>query len=363
MKNFHSLSAAVLLFGSVLFSTASAFNSLYAFGDGVCTTTNNDNGGALYHGKRFSNGRVWIEVLAQRQGLPYDASKNWSYFGQDSASLRNNINHFTAPADATNYLFIVWASDADFVYDVQNYYPNPNLATWNTAISASLTNHYQAILQLYAKGVRTLIMPNAVDLTKVPQYAGIVSTADKSFVRGRIIYFNTNFSATVNLAKAACPGLQIHVPDIFALLDDVEANAAKFGLINAVDGNGVVSDVLDTAALAPWALNGPGTNYIFWDSQNPTAKMHAVIADVVQQLVAPVQFKQLIALPGSNQLDVVNMPVGLNGAVLYATNLAPAVWRTNSSFSSLTVTQSLFVSPTNDPRFYRLKFPYQWSWP
>ncbi len=41
------------------------------------------------------------------------------------------------------------------------------MAAWNNAINSSLANHSQAISTLYAKGARTLIMPNAVDITKV----------------------------------------------------------------------------------------------------------------------------------------------------------------------------------------------------
>ena len=37
-------------------------------------------------------------------------------------------------------------------------------------MNLSLTNHFVAITNLYAKGARTLVMPNAVDITEVPDY-------------------------------------------------------------------------------------------------------------------------------------------------------------------------------------------------
>ena len=351
----------ILLLGSVVFTTASAFDAFYAFGDGVCTTTSNNPAvPSLYYGHRESNGRVWIEVLAQRQGLPYDPTKNQSYFGNFSTMLLANLNHFTAPANASNALFAVWVCDADFVSDIQNIYPSVNVTNWNSAVQASLTNHFAVITNLYAKGVRTLILPNAVDITEVPYYNQIVSASDRGFVRGRVIYFNTNFLTTINQAKKLCPGLTVVVPDIFNLLDNVLTNAASYGLTNAL----YLGQPIDAVeALANVATNGPGTNYVFWDYQDPTAKFHAVIADYIQQLVSPVQVGQLIPLAGSNGVAIANVPVGLNGVVESLTNLAATNWAGVKSFSSTNVTQSVFVPAASAGQFYRLRFPYAWSWP
>ena len=73
---------------------------------------------------------------------------------------------------------MVWVNDADFVYDMDYLYPSvhADLATWNNYINQSLINQSNAITTLYAKGVRTLIMPNAVDITEVPGYSGASDT-------------------------------------------------------------------------------------------------------------------------------------------------------------------------------------------
>jgi hypothetical protein len=401
MKKFYPLIWVILLMGSGIFSTASAFNSLYVFGDGVCTTTNNAYTGSSYYGKRYSNGRVWIEVLAQRQGLNYDANKNWSYFGQDSGNLVTNVNHFRAPADAANDLFVVWANDADFVgyLNLQSLgppYTAAGLPQWTNIINVSLTNHFMAITNLYAKGVRTLIMPNAVDIMKIPEY-GNEAASDRTFVRQRVISYNIGFSNTLSQAKALCPGLRIYVPDIFGLLDNVLTNASYYGLTNALNnlGQGNVSVAAINAPFITAATNGPGTNFIFWDQFDPTAEMHEVLADFVQQFISPVQFSGLAQVNGSNQLNVLNMPVGLNGFLDGCTNLGPANWTVVTNFNSLAVTQSIFVitppvppytggtngsggsidpnnpgtnsvpgSPIFNPaQFYHLRFPYAWTWP
>jgi hypothetical protein len=101
-----------------------------------------------------------------------------------------------------------------------------------------------------------------------------------------------------------------------------------------------------------------------------------------------VQISQFTVLTGSNRLDVVNMPVGLNGFVDNSTNLASANWTAVQNITSTNTTQSIFVltpATTNvssayvsadQPglpaggtpvvtalQFYRLHFPYAWNWP
>ena len=407
MKNLVRFTAGILLFGLAVCPAQAAFTSLYIFGDGISTTTNNPTPGQLYYGYnlRQSNGRVWVEVLAQRLGLGANSitnvnwsnsGNNWSYYGQYSPNLMTSVSHFVKPPDAQTALFVVWVNNADFVNDMATVYPSTNMVTWTTAINQSLANHWNVITNLYyAKGARTLIMPNAVDITEIPAYDNLIlsAPATRNFIRQRIISFNTSFAALLNQARTSLPGITIYEPDFFSLLDNMLTNAAAYGLTNALSGG--VSAAAITALNNP-AMNGPGTNYIFWDATDPTANAQEVMADTVQQLIAPAQMINPTVLNGSNQLNVVNMPVGLNGFVDGTTNLAPPNWAPVQSFNSTTTTQSIFILTTNSaqsssqnslrvspddgppgppfvggstnpvvimPQFYRLRFPYAWTWP
>jgi phospholipase/lecithinase/hemolysin len=354
------MTVSIVLFGLAVFPAQAAFTSLHIFGDGVSTTTNGP-GGPIYYGNRYANGRVWVEVLAQRQGLAYDATKNRSYFGHYSVNLVANVNNFPAPPDANTALFVVWVNNADFVYDMNNYtpYTTNNLARWTAALNQSLTNHLTAIQTLYAKGARTLILPNAADITKVPFYVGL-SSASKTFVRQRVIDFNVAFAATLDQARAALPGITIYVPDIFALFDDVVAHSANYGLTNALS-NGLSVDALSDPSLADKSLDGPGASYIFWDYLDPSARFHAVIADVVQQLVSPAQISALTSANGGNRLDVANIPIGRDGFVEGSTNLVS--WTSEESINGTNATQTRLIPASGPQRFYRLRFPFAWSWP
>ncbi len=235
-----------------------------------------------------------------------------------------------------------------------------NITQWTNAMNLSLTNHFIAITNLYAKGARTLVMPNAVDITKVPDYSNYGSN-NLAFIRQRIIDFNAAFSTTlVSRIKSNCPGMTIYVPDFFALLDKIWTNAAAYGLTNAgtyaLNQNG-------PNGLKNLSMTGPGTNYIWWDDEDPTAKVQEIMADVAQQLLSPVRIGEVTALNGSNRLDVTNLPVGLNGFVDGVTNLAPAIWTAQANFSSTNMTQSIFVTAAGPSWFYRLRFPFVWTWP
>lgn len=382
MKRMVRFAAVILLFGLVAFPARATFSSIYIFGDGLSTTTTNRVAGPTYYGLRNSNGRVWVEVLAQQLGLTNNywystdssihvsytnlsasstnwsySSNNWSYYGQHSSNLVTYLKTFAAPADASNALFIVWVNDADFVDDMGKIFPSTNIVTWNNAINLSLTNHYTIITNLYAKGARTLVMPNAVDITEIPQY-DILSSANKNFIRQRVINFDAAFITVLGNAMSSSPGLKIYEPDVFILLDNVLTNAAFYGLTNVLVG-GHSADVIENDA--DTSLNGSGTNWIFWDVSDPTAKFHAVFAGVVQQLLSPVQISKLTSLNSSNQLDMANIPVGRNGFIYNSTDLVN--WMSMTNISSTNATETLFVPTSGPQQFYQLSFPFAWSWP
>lgn len=396
IQKFSRFATGVLLLGLVTLSAHAAtlphgFSSMYVFGDGLSTTTNNSVAASYpknYYGKRRSNGRVWVEVLAQRQNIP--VAMNWSYWDCNSANLWTNTQKFAiSPSDANNALFVVWCNNAD-LYDLTTA-GSTDVNVWTINIQNDLNYELQAITTLYNKGVRTIIMPNVVDLTKIPffQQFGFNNTFT-ALVHQECIAYNTAFSKMLDQARAACPGLTIYQPNFFGLLDDVLVNAANYGLTNMVQ-DGISIDAMDFYNATCTTNNGLGANFVYWDSLDPSARFHAVIADFTQQTVSPVQIARVTALSnGSNQLAIVNVPMGLNGFIEGSTNLAAPNWTSLQSISSVAPAQSYLV-PAPAPvlgtknsqvkpkditppgpggtvvvtalEFYRLNYPYAWNWP
>jgi phospholipase/lecithinase/hemolysin len=399
VKTLFQFMFGLCLVASTSLSASGAFSSLYVFGDTLSATADtNPNSGSpgppSYYGYRWSNGRVWVEVLAQRQGLTLANANNDSYWDHGSGQTLTDINNFTAPGNVANDLFIVWVCNAD-TFDAATDVSDSSSSDYNTLLNIfindniqSQANHLQIITRLYAKGVRTLIMPNAVDISKIPAYNQGTATA---VLHAGCIDYNTRFVNTINQAMASCPGLQIYTPDYYTLLNSVLANPKNYGLSNVLLG-GYSIDAIDNYSPNVPPLNGAANNYIYWDPQDPTAKLHEIIADVAQQIISPSQISDLTVLNGSNRLDVVNLPVGLNGFVLGCTNLSVGGWASVTNFSSTSLNQSIFVNaaplppsvppsgsggssdpnnPTNGTyfagfnpaQFYELKFPFAWSWP
>lgn len=343
---------------------AAAFTSLHVFGDSVSSLTYVPANNPLFHQGRSCNGRVWVEVLAQRLGLAHDPAKNQSFFGHYSALLVTNAAAYPAPADAATALFVVWVNNADFVgmtFDNSPPYAS-NAATmtfWTNRMNESLSNHAAVIQTLYNKGARTLLMPNAADLGNTPYFNG-TDAASRAFLRQRVRDYNAAFAALLQQRQAALPGLVIRSPDFFALLDNFVTNASVFGLTNATF-SGVMVDALSDPALANRSLNGPGTNHIFWDYLNPGARASAIIADVAHQSLTPTRIVRVLPQGATPSLDAANLPVGLNGFVEAATNLT--AWSAAQSFYATRRTQSIDIPPGGQGQFYRLRFPFAWSWP
>src|SRR4029079_14895335 len=134
------------------------------------------------------------------------------------------------------------------------------------------------------------------------------------------------FAAAISNSMATLPGLTIYSPDIFGLLDNVAANPTNYDLLKP--NTFVISDLPPSQ----WALNGPGTNYVFWDDLNPTAKFQMWIADATLKLLPPVQFNKAAWSAGNAQLDASNIPIGRDGVVEGTPDFS--AWSTIGSFDS-----------------------------
>lgn len=367
-----------LAFIGVFFSLAcpsarAEFGSIHVFGDGLsCTASNNVTfpSSTNYYGKRFANGRVWVEVLAQMQGLPFDPLKNTnSFFGNTSSNLFAQTTNFTAAlsaSDASNALVIIWVNNADLYYPA--YASPPTFTIFSNAITLALTNQFKSITNLYTKGVRTLIMPNVVDISSVPEFNNYI--AQTNLFRQVSTNYNFRFTQMLNVVKAGRPDLKIIVPDFFGLLISILATPATYGLTNALydQGNGPFSiDAIQFPQLSNKSPSGPGTNFIFWDSTNPSAKVHYLMASEAQQLISPVKISQIASANSISLIEIANVPVYTNtpqnGLVLSSTNLTLGNWRTNSAFSTTNVVQSVPVTNNTPQAFFRVQFPYVWNWP
>ena len=175
VKTLFQFTLGLFLVTSTALSASAGYSSLYVFGDALSATNDNNPdsgspGPPSYYGYRWSNGRVWVEVLAQRQGVSFPY--NNSYWDHNSTLTAVDVTSFIAPPDVANDLFVVWVCNADTFDAASDISYNPS-TSYNALLNQFISENIQAqannlliITQLYAKGVRTLIMPNAVDISE-----------------------------------------------------------------------------------------------------------------------------------------------------------------------------------------------------
>jgi len=299
---------------------------------------------------------MWVEVLAGWRAMSFNITNdNNSYWEHYSPILVNDVNAYTPPPDASTALYVVWVANADMYKNLTTpplTYNDSNIAAWTNANNTWVTNHFKIITNLYDKGVRTLLMPNAVDLTKTPNFAPGLTDPERLWIRQRIMDFNASFKSMLTNTAATRSNLTIYSPDIFTLFDSVLATPSNYGMTNP--GVGALDD-------GQTALNGPGANYVYWDFIHPTAKFQMLFARDAHELIWPSRISSITSSSGTNQLTALNLALGRDGVVQSSTNLTS--WTNAQSFPSTNTTQTIPVPASGPRQFYRLQFPFNWVWP
>lgn len=349
------------------------FTSLYVFGDGVCTTTDS-TGAPDYFGNRYCNGRVWIEVLADWQGIPSGNINNTSFFshisgvftggGDPADDLLDDVSAFVAPPDVATSLFVIWVANADIFEFILINTEAGSLGTvteWTTNIGEAVDNHESAITTLYNQGARTFILPLAVDITIAPTF-NFSDPANNAFVRARAMEYNVALQTMVETLMPTLPGLKIHMPDTFSFFDAIIANPGDFDSVNPLEPPGTDPDLYAVGFdVLPLDFQGPGADYVFWDGAHPTARIQMYLADFVQQIITPVGIGEISETMTGGQVILENAPIGRAGILQGSDDLLN--WALDANFTPTSTTHTETISTADDFRFFRAGFPVNWIFP
>ena len=141
---------------------APPYDALYAFGDSLTDTGREPAEAFLHYDGRWSNGPLWVEYLSVRLGFPYNPSNNFAHSGAQTDDTFGQVADFV-PANIDQSLFVVWAGGNDFLQEYDRYWFND--AGWDRQIAYSVGNLSNAVIALYSKGARFILVPNTVDVT------------------------------------------------------------------------------------------------------------------------------------------------------------------------------------------------------
>lgn len=256
---------------------AQQYSDVVAFGDSLC-----DNGNffemtgippAPYWEGRASNGRVWVEQLANELGLDPDAISDQAVYGATTSNVFNlQVAPFVAahggvvPSDA---LYVVWAGANDFIGFFQS--PGGDPAQM---ITEGINNLGASIGLLLASGARHVVVPNLPDLSVTPYVTGFGDAVLIGQVRAMVQAFNAGMGQLTGALEAGF-GVDLIEFDSFQLLDDMVASPRSFGLKNSTELSfpGYLDGTADV-------VNRPD-DYLFWDDVHPTRVAHNVFASRV----------------------------------------------------------------------------------
>ncbi len=251
------------------------FTRIFAFGDSLTDMGRlyELSGGfppAPYFEGRFSNGRVWVEQLADALGMTIDPGDNYAVGGATTGFFNSNngvngkvypgllgqIASFTAtrdPAEAEGALFVVWAGANDFFVGLRTGQSPAEL------IGTGVRNTAQAIQQLWVFGARHILVVNLPDLGLTPEARAANAGAGLSALSAA--YNEALESVLDSLAAAGIDTIRV---DAFATLRAMVEQPAEFGFTNVTQPLSV--------------LGGNPAEFLFWDQVHPTTAGHAVFA-------------------------------------------------------------------------------------
>lgn len=254
-----------------------AYDAIVAFGDSDTDTGNLPSSPPEYWNKRFSNGPVWIEYLAQLLGLAYDSSANFAVSGEEAADLGTQIDRFPGPGSASDVIYVIWAGSNDIL---NHFTTNGSRdSAWELQIQSIVSSLTVSCDLLYQKGARKILMLNVPDLTRSPSMTTRYSATYRSYIAGKIRTTNSRLANAIAGVKSSHPGLEVYLLDAHRDVNYVTDHYTEYGFVNSTAG------ALNTTAFEDKSFDGPGANYIFWDKDHYTTKMHSLIAQWAQQVL------------------------------------------------------------------------------
>jgi outer membrane lipase/esterase len=232
-----------------------------------------------YLNGRFSNGSLWVEIVARNYGgqaLPaLQGGTNYAYASartgpiagttQLAPNMLQQVDLFlAAPAiitgDRATALFVVNGASAgnDITDAVSVALANPAAA--GAVVTGAVTNLTTVVTRLYAAGARNLLLANSIDMGRTPQVRtlGPLAVAAATQLSAQ---FNSALAAALPALRNATPGMTIYLLDLAAFMSEVFAAPATFGFTNVTT---------PCVTLNPPSLCANQDAFFFWDTLHPT---------------------------------------------------------------------------------------------
>ncbi len=282
------LAVALALFAGLGFARPAnadaPYSQIVVFGDSLSDTgnvflaTGGAEVGPPYYRGRFSNGPVWVEVLAQELGLPVPRASlaggtNYAWGGAetgpglsffDTPNVGMQIDFFLADRGGLvgDELIVVAAGSNDLFWQ----------APFSPAQIAKNLAH--DIRRLANAGGQTFLVPNLVAIGETPLFRG---TPDENRLNVLATEVNRQLSKELDDLENSL-GITILRFDMAGVLDAMLLMPGEFGLSNVTDPAWCEAE--NTIVPNP-------DEYLFWDVIHPTRVAHEIAGEAAANVVRP----------------------------------------------------------------------------
>ncbi|MEH2463944.1 SGNH/GDSL hydrolase family protein [Nostoc sp.] len=240
---------------------------LYVFGDSLSDTgmVFRATGGMYppnptYYQGRYSNGRVWIEYLAESLHLSSKQTNNFAYGGATTGSvgnsyvpsLLNQVQSFTQTHQKTNSdaLYVLWAGANDYLQGV-------------SSATVPVKNLTIAINSLTDVGAKKILVGNLPDLGQLPATKTSTNSVNLSALTQA---HNQGLRRSLKILSQQHSDLKIVILDANTLYRDAITNPVAFNFTNVT-----------TPCLSGSSICSNPDQFLFWDGIHPTAAAHRII--------------------------------------------------------------------------------------
>jgi hypothetical protein len=335
------------------------YNALYVFGSSWADTQNNGNTPSAYWQRHWSNGPMWPEFLSTNLGLAYVRTNNFAVGGSQTDVVWSQAANFRPPANPELCLYHFWGGYTDFLINADAFTSD---GVWNSRIRPWVGNISNAVVRLYGKGARSIVVPNVFDRSRDPWFVrdfGANST-DQLMFRKRITAFNAALAMAIENIEQAKPDLRLYKLNTQAKVDDFHTNAASYGFTKTFPGavetfTGAIAD----PSLADQSFTGPGQDYLFWDQQHLTSKGHQFIAAWNLEAITNSVLERLSISTATNAFSLRMSKLLIRREYTLQRSPDWTAWQDVHTFTASAGTNE-WVVPLSEmsPAFYRLKWTH-----
>jgi len=250
---------------------------------------------------RWTNGKVWVEVLAEKMGLKLDLSNNYAMGGATTGFYNINeplrtalgldvsvkiegmlaqVNSYlqSNPTISPNTLYVLWAGG----HDIGSYldYGQPDLSQYPPA------GNYDVAIELLVKaGAKSILVGTMPDMGYTPTYFGTDKQNKASELCAQL---NTGLEATIQKNKAK--GIEMIKLDGVKIFTEVGLNTTKYGFkytepylpMNIIDFTNPLKKVEIEIPNKTKGLNPD--EFMNWWAVSASAKMHQIIGNKAAEL-------------------------------------------------------------------------------